>query len=62
MADSSISIDVPVVEVTPVVEEVTPVEENLARWQELEEQVANLKKKEQYMMKVGNQQISVEKK
>jgi len=60
MADSSISIDVPVVEVTT--EEVTPVEENLARWQELEEQVANLKKKEQYMMKVGNQQISVEKK
>jgi hypothetical protein len=60
MADSSISFDVPVVEVTT--EEVTPVEENLARWQELEEQVANLKKKEQYMMKVGNQQISVEKK
>lgn len=46
----------------PVTEEVTPVEENLARWQELEEQVANLKKKEQYMMKVGNQQISVPKK
>ena len=37
-------------------------EDKTARWQELEEQVANLKKKEQYMMKVGNQQISVEKK
>jgi len=43
------------------VEELTT-EDKTARWQELEEQVANLKKKEQYMMKVGNQQISVEKK
>ena len=46
---------------TEVIEE-PKTEENTARWQELEEQVANLKKKEQYMMKVGNQQILVEKK
>ena len=37
-------------------------EENSARWQELEEQVANLKKKEQYMMKQAGQQITVPKK
>jgi hypothetical protein len=49
-------------ESTPVNLPEEPVEDNTARWQELEEQVANLKKKEQYMMKVGNQQISVEKK
>lgn len=60
-ADSEIPINVATNE-QPKIEEVTPIEENLVRWQELEEQVANLKKKEQYMMKVGNQQISVEKK
>ena len=47
---------------TPINPPEEPVEDNTARWQELEEQVANLKKKDQYMMKVGNQQISVEKK
>jgi hypothetical protein len=38
-----------------------PDPELTARWQELEEQVANLKKKEQYLMKSGNQQILVTK-
>lgn len=60
LVNTSVSNSVQVTET--VVEEVSPVEENLARWQELEEQVANLKKKEQYMKKVGNQQISVPKK
>lgn len=59
---NAVAVEPEPVQPTVVVEEITPVEENLARWQELEEQVANLKKKEQYMMKVGNQQISVPKK
>jgi hypothetical protein len=67
----SVRVDDSVVAVAdePMASESTPVnlpeesvEDKTARWQELEEQVANLKKKEQYMMKVGNQQISVEKK
>jgi hypothetical protein len=49
-------------ESTPVNLPEEPVIENTARWQELEEQVANLKKKEQYMMKQGDQQITVPKK
>jgi len=49
-------------ESTPINTPEEPIDDKTARWQELEEQVANLKKKEQYMMKVGNQQISVEKK
>ena len=47
---------------TPVNTPEEPVEDKTARWQELEEQVANLKKKEQYMMKQGDQQITVPKK
>jgi hypothetical protein len=52
MANDSTPVDVPDEQVT----------ESSARWQELEEQVANLKKKEQYMMKQGDQQITVPKK
>ena len=47
---------------TPINPPEESVEDNTARWQELEEQVANLKKKEQYMMKQGEQQVIVPKK
>jgi len=71
VADADQPVDAPhPVPDEPVIEEPTNwqpanvqvTEENSARWQELEEQVANLKKKEQYMMKQGDQQITVPKK
>jgi hypothetical protein len=54
MADSEQPINTPI--------EDPKVEDNTARWQELEEQVANLKKKEEYMMKQGDKQVIVPKK
>ena len=71
VADADQPVDAPQPTVDePIIEEpnnwqpanVQVTEENSARWQELEDQVANLKKKEQYMMKQGDQQITVPKK